>query len=340
MSKPLHQQMKTPVMKITMIGLTVLLGAFGSLSAIERPAGEKVKEEVPAAPQGGIFGDEQNDQQGEMGREAALVKKIGYLGVGGQACSEALVIHLNLKGGLLLTLIDPTSPAGLVGLMRNDIIIAVDGEELMDQESLREALYGTNPGSEVVLRLIRAGKKIDQKVTLGEAPAGRELAMNPRTLVPNEAANMHDLMNQKREGSLEGLGNTRLKREMLERLEKVFGNQGGGFQQLRLDLDGNRLDGENLKMGLQGFGSVRLEDGDGSIEMKMQNGQRELKIRDKKGGLLFVGPYDSDEDKAAVPDDYRERVERLDMGNKSSFRLQLNRGGELQKLNKNSEKGE
>ena len=121
--------------------------------------------------------------------------------------------------------------------------------------------------------------------------------------------------------------------------EKAFGGNGAGFRQLHLDLGANLLDGDDEKMGLQGIGSIRLEDEDGSIEMKMQNGKRELKIRDKEGGLLFVGPYDSDVDKAAVPEEYQERVERLDTRKKNTFKFQLNGKDLFQKL-RNREKGE
>ena len=328
--------MKNPVMKITTIGLTALMGSLGNLIAIERPAGEKAKKEIPARPaepQGGVLG---NKRKGQKAEEIPQVQKLAYLGVGGQPAGEALLMHLNLKSGLLLTTIDPTSPAGLAGLKEHDIIAEVDGVELTDQDSLREALANEKPGKEILLKLVRRGELIDQKVTLGESPLGPRIA--PNALIPDRAADMNRLLEEQFGNALDGLGNDALQKRLMEQLEKALGDQGAGFRQLRLDLGANFLNGEDMKMGIQGFGSMRLEDEEGSIEMKMQNGQRELMIRDKEGKLLFEGPYDSEIDKAAVPEEYRERVERLDTGNQNSFRLEFN-GDDLRKNLKEKQRG-
>ncbi|MCX8238931.1 MAG: PDZ domain-containing protein [Akkermansiaceae bacterium] len=322
-------------MKILIIGLTALVGTFVSLSAIERLAGEKSSEELPAEPMGGILGNDQKSGKAEARDQIAPQEKVAYLGVGGNASSEALLMHLELESGLLLATVDPTSPAGFSGLQKNDIIVSVDGTKLTDQDSLRAALAGKKPGGEATLKLIRRGKSIEQKVTLGEAPAIRKIQL--QALVPNPAAEMNRLLNQQLGNALGGLGNDELQKELMERLEKALGAQGKGFRQLRLGLGGDMLNGEDLKMGIQGIGKMSLQDEDGSIEMSMKNGQRELKIRDKQGNLLFEGPYDTDTDKAAVPEEYRERVEKLDMGNGSSFQFELN-GKDL--FQRNKKKGE
>ena len=195
-------------MKITTIGLTALVGTFASLSAIERPTGEKVKEEIPAKPvepQGGILGDHEGFDELEGLTLKNLVipqEKVAYLGVGGQESSETLLMHLNLESGLLLTTVDPTSPAGLAGLNEHDVIVEVDGTKLTDQDSLRAALADVKPGDGVLLKLIRRGKSIEQKVTLGEAPARRNI--QPLALVPNQAADMNRLLNEQLGNALGG----------------------------------------------------------------------------------------------------------------------------------------
>jgi len=316
-------------MKMTKIGLTALLGTFGSLLAIERPGGDQKKEEIPVAPQGGILRD---DQRGEG--EAQLVKA-AYLGVGGEAVDDVLSMHLNLEGGLLLKVIDPTSPAALAGLEVNDIVTEVAGQRLTDQDSLREALAATNSGDEVELKLIRRGKALDRKVILGEAPAGQNLP--PRAEIPGQARGMERMLEEQLGNALGGLGNEELQRELMQQLERALGRQKDGFKRLRLNLGEGLWDNQQkqFEMGLRGIGSMRLEDKDGSIEMKMENGQRELTIRDKEGNLLFEGPYDTEVDKEAVPEEYRERVKGLDGGVKgSSFQLKLNGKELLENLQK------
>ncbi|MDA7676223.1 hypothetical protein N8543_02370 [Akkermansiaceae bacterium] len=136
---------------------------------------------------------------------------------------------------------------------------------------------------------------------------------------------MNRLLNQQLENALGGLGDDKLQKEMMRQLEKALGNDGAGFKQFKFNLGGNMLEEKDLKLGFRGIGSMKFVDEEGSIEMKMTDGQRELSIRDKEGKLLFEGPYDNDIDKAAVPEEYRERVERIDSsGDENGFRLRFN----------------
>ena len=316
--------MMGPDIKITTIGLVALFGSFLDLPAIERPDGDGSNEKIPAQPKGGILKD---DQKGAAGAKAAPkpmpVNKVAYLGVRGDESSEALRSHLEFEGGLLLSTVKPASPAGLAGLKRLDVIVSVDGNSLTDQDSLRNVITSYNPGDEVTLKIVRRGKKIEQKVTLGEAPEIQNLPL--QAIIPNPVADMNRLLNQQLENALGGLGDDKLQKEMMKQLEKALGNDGAGFKQFKFNLGGNMLEEKDLKLGFRGIGSMKFVDEEGSIEMKMTDGQRELSIRDKEGKLLFEGPYDNDIDKAAVPEEYRERVERIDSsGDENGFRLRFN----------------
>lgn len=334
--------MKDPAMKITTTGLIALLGSLFSLSAIERPGGDESNEEIPVQPEGGILREDQKGGDADDGKNAKVapkpmpVEKVAYLGVRGDESSEALRVHLELEGGLLLSTVRPTSPAGLAGLKELDIIVSVDDNRLTDQDSLRKVITSYDPGDEVTLKIVRRGKTIEQKITLGEAPAVQNLPL--QAIIPNPAADMNRLLNQQLENALGGLGDDKLQKEMMKQLEKALGNDGAGFKQFKFNLDGNMLDEKDLKLGFRGIGSMKFVDEQGSIEMKMTNGQRELSIRDKEGKLLFEGPYDNDIDKAAVPEEYRERVERIDSGgDENGFRLRFNGRDFLQEQRKGGE---
>lgn len=321
--------MNDPAMKILTIGLIALLSSPVCLLAIERPGGDEAIEKVPAQPQGGILRDDQKENRADDRRGAEVapkpipVEKVAYLGVRGDESSEALRSHLELEGGLLLSTVRLASPAGLAGLKELDIIVSVDENKLTDQDSLRDAITGYNPGDEVILKIVRRGKTIEQKVTLGEAPAIQNLPL--QAIIPNPAADMNRLLNQQLENALGAFGNDKLQKEMMQQLEKALGNDGAGFKQFKFNLGADMLDEKDLKLGFRGIGSMKFVDEEGSIEMKMNNGQRELSIRDKEGNLLFEGPYDNDIDKVAVPEEYRERVERIDNGGDGNgFRLRFN----------------
>lgn len=330
-----------PDMKITTIGLIAFLGLLPSLPAIERPDGDKSTEKVPIQPKGGILKSDQKKGNLDDMRSAKaapkpmLIEKVAYLGVRGDEASEALRRHLELEGGLLLRIVKPASPAGLAGLEQLDIIVSVDDKRLTDQDSLRKAITSYSPGDEVTLKIIRRGETIEQKITLGKAPAIQNLPL--QAIIPNPAVDMNRLLNQQLENALGGLGDDKLQREMMKQLERALGNDGAGFKRFKFNLGGNMLEEKDLKLGFRGIGSMKFVDEEGSIEMKMTNGQRELSIHDNEGELLFEGPYDTDIDKAAVPEEYRNRVKRIDSsGDENGFRLRFN-GNFLEEQKKSGE---
>ncbi len=331
--------MKTPVMKMTKIGLITLFGTLTSVSAIERPGGEVTPADIPAEPlEGGILGDAGGAKKHEPNAlEQAPVEKIAFLGVSGMPASEILMSHLGLEGGLVLDQVHPDSPAGLAGLKEHDVISSLDGKELSDQQSLRAALSVHKPGDEVLLKLIRRGKAIEQKVTLGEneiIPGRRAQAIMPRG-----ANDLNQMFRQELGKALGGFADEDLRQQLLQEMERAFGQDAlRGARQLRLQLDGNMFNGNDKNVELQNMGSVRFEDDEGSVEMSMRNGDREVIIRDNDGEVLFRGPYNTDIDKAAVPEEFRERLEPLNIDGKGAqFEFKMD---DLDLFNRKKKKGE
>lgn len=302
------------------------------MAAIERPKGEQDPKvgppiekspALPPEPQGGILKGSEiptEDLRGES--QPVPDEKVAFLGVGGIEADEALKHQLELKNGLLLTQIDPNSPAGLAGLAEYDVIESVDGTPLTDQDSLRHVLSKHAPGDEVNLKIIRRGENIEQKIALGES----QTVPNIQGLIPEQTRDLNRLLRDRIGQQLGGFDNEQLRRQLLEEMERAFGPDGGkDILEFKLDLNGGNLfDGAEKKLGLHGTGSMRLQDNEGFIELKMSNGSQELTIRDLDGNTLFTGPYDSDIDKEAVPEMYRERVRGL-VGNdgKTEFRLKM-----------------
>lgn len=302
-----------------------------TLAAIERPDGGETT--VPAEPQGGILDAGQKkaigpgkEVEAQAGPAAEVAQKVAYLGVGGEAIGEALKSHLELEKGLLLVTVDPNSPAGLSGLKEHDILRFLGETELTDQESLRTIIGKHQPGDVVALKLIRRGKEIEQEVTLGEAPLDR--GIRPMALVPNPAAEMNRMLNKRLSLKFDDFEDNGFEMEMMEQLRKALGDRGnnlgpGVFPQLRFEIPG---DDEGMAGGFHAFGSVSLKDEEGSVEMKTRGGKRTVIVRDPAGEILFEGPYNTDEEKKAVPEDLRDRVEKLDMGNGGGgFRFNLRR---------------
>lgn len=58
------------------------------------------------------------------------------------------------------------SPAQKAGLLLNDVIISVNGQEINAQNSLANMLYGFKKGDEITLKVLRAGEEKEIKVQL------------------------------------------------------------------------------------------------------------------------------------------------------------------------------
>jgi serine protease Do len=67
--------------------------------------------------------------------------------------------------------ITPGGPADKVGIKNGDVIRKLDGQPVLDSGQLTAAVTTTNPGTQVTLDILRDGKPMTVKVTLGERPA-------------------------------------------------------------------------------------------------------------------------------------------------------------------------
>ena len=63
-------------------------------------------------------------------------------------------------------------------------------------------------------------------------------------------------------------------------------------------------------------------DDEGSVTIRTINGNKEVIVKDKSGKALFEGPYQTEQDKAAVPEEFRQRIEGFDP-DFPEFRAQL-----------------
>ena len=250
-------------------------------------------------------------------------QKFAMLGVGGMSASETLSMHLGLEQGTGLTLyhIVPDSAAEKAGLKQHDILTEFGGKKIGSQQDLRDAIADKKPGEEVLVKFISRGKAQEKKIILGER---KEVP----GMVPHPGINPEWL--QKRlGGNVPPIDVPPMGEEMMKRLQKMQKQlqQGGGMQ-----LDLNKLlkdmpKGKAGKGGLMQFGaatSVTLMDNDGSITMKTADGKKEVVVKDKAGKVLFEGPYQTDQDKAAVPEEIRERIERLNIDDmQNGMKLQI-----------------
>lgn len=102
----------------------------------------------------------------------------GWLGVTIQPVTSAVAKAMNLKEprGALVADVERDSPADKAGLRTGDVIIAVNGKKIEDSRDLQLTIAGMSPGTTVTLSVIREGKELTLKATLGEFPEERQRA--------------------------------------------------------------------------------------------------------------------------------------------------------------------
>jgi S1-C subfamily serine protease len=96
----------------------------------------------------------------------------GYLGVGAQPARLPAVVaeKVGQETGLLLVSVEGGSPADVAGLMLGDVIIGLDALPTRHMRDLLGVLGGERVGSNVTVRIMRAGKVEERQIKIGERP--------------------------------------------------------------------------------------------------------------------------------------------------------------------------
>lgn len=262
--------------------------------------------------------------------------RVAWVGLGGAPVSETLAKHLGLDAGVGLTIhhILRDSPAHNAGIRKHDVLTKFDGQPIGTFEALRDAVRAKKPGDEVEIVFIQEGKPHTKKAILAE----RVVALNHGRVHPDphnplwrgmgdlpraDHDRMWEMMRQRHEELgklLEEKG--KIEFDLNDFIEGAHERQLGNKKRAVPDAanDGN------LRFNAQA--SMTVMDDEGSVTIKVTNGNHEVIVKDKAGKVLFEGPYETPQDKAAVPDDYRERIENIDFLTKmkNGFEFDMNLG--------------
>lgn len=96
-----------------------------------------------------------------------------YIGISFIQLDPALASanDLPVENGIYVNEVAPGSPAEASGLQAEDIIIAMDDQEIGVDQSLSEILSDHQPGDTVALTILRGGQQVNVDLTLAQAPA-------------------------------------------------------------------------------------------------------------------------------------------------------------------------
>jgi 2-alkenal reductase len=94
-----------------------------------------------------------------------------YLGISFQPINPDIAARYNLPAqwGAYITDVQSGSPAAVVGLQQNDIVIKVGDVTIDETHSYLNALFNYKPGDTISITVMRDGKETQLRVTLGES---------------------------------------------------------------------------------------------------------------------------------------------------------------------------
>ena len=90
------------------------------------------------------------------------------IGIITQDINAQMADHYKIPEGIYIYEVEPRSAADKAGLQAEDIIIAVDGQEVLTTDKLKEIKNNLKPGDVIALTIVREGEEMEILVTLEE----------------------------------------------------------------------------------------------------------------------------------------------------------------------------
>jgi serine protease Do len=107
------------------------------------------------------------------------------------------LLNLKTKDGAVINTVEPGGPAEKAGLQTYDVIIKVDGKAIKDPNEVKFKIAETEPGTEVVLTIIRDEKEMEIKAKVieldpveeqeAQAVSDKDIGLTVRELTPRTA---------------------------------------------------------------------------------------------------------------------------------------------------------
>lgn len=105
----------------------------------------------------------------------------GFLGVRVETLSpnEARRMNLPVQGGAIIQDVEAGAPAAGAGLRPGDVVVQINGTEVVEDRHLRLLISRNRPGTTVALKVLRNGSLENVSVALGEMPMVVEAEEEP-----------------------------------------------------------------------------------------------------------------------------------------------------------------
>ncbi|MDX1563923.1 MAG: PDZ domain-containing protein [Phycisphaeraceae bacterium] len=279
---------------------------------------------------------------------------VPYLGVASTALPAELREQMDLPQdvGLLIRFVQTGSAAAEAGLKPHDVLHKFDNQILINHHQMRTLIRMKKPGDKVELDLFRKGKPIKLEVALG----AKQMLINDRLQPIGDAKDgiqmqripLLDLKNQRvwvfpgdqrkhlkqlREKMTEaGLPAEQIdqiverRKKMFERLNNMQWHRLREGEDGRFHIERNRArpapNNARMNLNFNNQSTMTYNDGEHSLTITVQDAHKTLVARESNGGLIFEGPINTDEQRQALPEPIRQKLDKLEKQVKIEMRIQ------------------
>jgi serine protease Do len=110
----------------------------------------------------------------------------GYLGVWFSGIPADMKDELQATQGILIRSVEQGTPAEKAGIEAGDVVVEVDGTPVRNESHFREMIVDRGPGATVTLKILRDGKPMTVRATLGVHPEDADEQREARAESPRE----------------------------------------------------------------------------------------------------------------------------------------------------------
>ena len=238
-----------------------------------------------------------------------------YLGIYATPVNPSVSNQLNLTSNFYLNVerVESNSPAEKGGVQKFDLLMQFNDQVLINPEQLKCLVRSKKPGEELVLTILRKGKK--QKITLTLGKINRTIERGfpnlDRSYFPFPADPID------RDSFLNDSSINDLIDRYTENHSFQFTNSLGRHKRIhpRSLPDDDPL---HPKASTESFSKqtsqsqIMITDEEGTLEWTEKNGQKSLRATDPYGKVLFDGPIDNEGERKALSENLKSRLEKLE----------------------------
>jgi serine protease Do len=234
---------------------------------------------------------------------------VTFLGVETSEVPRVLSEQMGLPRGfgVVVDYVVPNGPAAAAGVQPSDIIRMLNDQQIVDPGQLGKLIRSFAEGTSIDLTLMRKGKETKVSVKLGK----KDMPMGHGPFGFEQEWNFDDLDKMKfdfkapdmtavREAFARAKDQAMRARDEVQRAARglrIVTTDDGLTKSTRIDL---------------GKATITFSDDQGELKMENVNGRKMLTAKDAQGKVLYNGPIETAEDRANLPENVRQRFEKLE----------------------------